>query len=247
MGKLKRSLLSFAFSRIVLVGSLIALAVFLFPRIRDRIVKFLKNLNEKARENVRKVTGTTGDFEEFAAPGGFVLPRDFGLKDESGKRPPLSANPDFVIQSILFQNGVCEFSARVWNAVSRHETGNFTSDLYALDNNLFGMKMPSIRDTLAVGISERPSAAINRFAKFRTKEDAAFDILLWMKEFGMPKCFEFVFEQVEWMKSKGYFEEPLDEYLSGVEARLNQVAVFTESELTLVGPPESGFDPFGDF
>lgn len=47
-------------------------------------------------------------------------------------------------------------------AQAKHETGNFTSPIYLYNKNLFGMKLPRIRDTTATG-SERGHATYSNY------------------------------------------------------------------------------------
>ena len=53
------------------------------------------------------------------------------------------------------------------------ETGNFTSALFRNANNLFGMKLPKKRETLAVGKEKRG------FAVFESWTHSVNDYLLW--------------------------------------------------------------------
>jgi hypothetical protein len=58
------------------------------------------------------------------------------------------------------------------------------------------------------------------FASFASMTDSVKDLILYMSEFNYPKDFASVDEHVGFMKSKGYFQEPLLEYLTSVKARL---------------------------
>lgn len=53
------------------------------------------------------------------------------------------------------------------------ETGHFTSPLFKESNNLFGMKMPSKRETLAIGKERRGFAVFNHWST------SINDYLLW--------------------------------------------------------------------
>jgi len=57
---------------------------------------------------------------------------------------------------------------------SRLETGYFTSDIFLNANNLFGMRYPSRRPTVATGI-------YNEHAKYAHWSDSVIDYALWQK------------------------------------------------------------------
>lgn len=69
------------------------------------------------------------------------------------------------------------------------ETGNFTSKLFRNANNLFGMKLPKKRETLAVGKEKRG------FAVFESWTHSVNDYLLWQ---------EFIFRNKEIKTKKQY-------------------------------------------
>lgn len=53
------------------------------------------------------------------------------------------------------------------------ESGNFTSNLFKNHNNLFGMKLPKIRETVAVGKVK------NGYAKYNSWNESIYDYFLW--------------------------------------------------------------------
>jgi len=57
---------------------------------------------------------------------------------------------------------------------SRLETGNYSSDIFMNGNNLFGMKYPSLRPTVAVGI-------YREHAKYAHWSDSVIDYALWQE------------------------------------------------------------------
>ena len=57
---------------------------------------------------------------------------------------------------------------------SRLETGNYTSDIFLKGNNLFGMKYPSIRPTVATGTYKGHS-------KYLHWSDSVIDYALWQR------------------------------------------------------------------
>jgi hypothetical protein len=57
---------------------------------------------------------------------------------------------------------------------SRLETGNYTSDIFRNGNNLFGMKYPGLRPTVATGI-------YREHAQYAHWSDSVIDYSLWQK------------------------------------------------------------------
>ncbi len=57
-------------------------------------------------------------------------------------------------------------------AQARLETGHFKSDVFKENNNLFGMKHPSVRQTVSLG-------ANRGHAKYKTWQDSVKDYKLW--------------------------------------------------------------------
>jgi uncharacterized FlgJ-related protein len=100
----------------------------------------------------------------------------------------------------------------MWIAVSQFETGNFTSHLFLNHNNFFGMKFPRKRETTAAY-----AIPPNDFAHYNSQADSVDDLLLYLREWNYPSDFSSIDSLIEFMKSKGYFEEPLTYYLTGVQ------------------------------
>jgi flagellum-specific peptidoglycan hydrolase FlgJ len=88
---------------------------------------------------------------------------------------------------------------------SRLETGNYSSDIFLNGNNLFGMKYPGHRSTVAAGIYKE-------HAKYTHWSDSVMDYALWQKYYlsrgyriggGDDNNFYLVF-----LKSIPYAEDP---------------------------------------
>ena len=141
----------------------------------------------------------------------FVLFRKGGL----AKAKPTSI--DQLIVDKLTEAGYYGTQPANWARVARVETADYTSRLYLEDNNLFGMKMPKIRDTTAV------SETASGFAKFSSLESSIDDLILYLEYFDYPKSFANLYNQARFMRQKGYFELGLLDYLMllrGVEFSL---------------------------
>ena len=83
---------------------------------------------------------------------------------------PISADK---LQLAIQVNSI--IAPEIVQAQSRLETGNYKSVLCIEYNNLFGMKMPVVRQTTAVGSTE------NGFAIYGTWYDSVRDMKLWQE------------------------------------------------------------------
>jgi len=117
----------------------------------------------------------------------------------------------------LIENGVDRTTALVFIAQSMHETGNFKSDLFRKYNNGFGMKQPHKRETTSIGAS--PTG----YAMYDSVESSLADLALWLKEFNSPDQFSSVSQYVSFIKSKGYFEDTLTNYMGAVTKFFNSI------------------------
>lgn len=124
------------------------------------------------------------------------------------------SSPSSTIKNLLTKNGYSDRVAKWWVAVSNLETGRWTSKLFKDYNNLFGMKQPMSRFTYSRGASTSPPG----YATFGSWDDSVNDLITYMDQRLYPKDFESIDDMVAFMKSKGYFEDPL--YLEKVKGRL---------------------------
>jgi len=113
------------------------------------------------------------------------------------------------VRDFMVRAGIRLDTANYIAAQSGHETGNFLSKIFRENNNLFGMKLALIRPTRATGKKYG-------HASYDTVEDSMEDYLLWANFVDMPRSFRDPEEFVLWLKLKGYFEAPIEEYLEGV-------------------------------
>lgn len=110
----------------------------------------------------------------------------------------------------LKQQGFSADMAKMIISQAAFETGNFTSNIFNKNHNLFGMKLPKVRNTTATG--ERFGHAI-----FDSDYDSIKDYRLYWLNFSYPEQFASLREFIERLKSKGYFEADLEHYIKGVE------------------------------
>lgn len=114
------------------------------------------------------------------------------------------------ILKTLENAGISPIIASFAFAQFAHETGNFSSPVYIANKNLCGMRMPKKRKTVATG--EKLG-----YAKYDTVEDSATDWSLWYKYVNLPNAPITIEAFVSGLKSKAYFEDDYDRYLSGVK------------------------------
>ena len=107
--------------------------------------------------------------------------------------------------------------ARMVAAVSRHETGNYESHVFKTLNNLFGMRFPRERETTALYESD------SKYSVYSSPADSVRDMVLYLDARRYPHSFNSVRDLVTTMKSKGYFEDSLENYVQGVERALPKV------------------------
>jgi len=101
-------------------------------------------------------------------------------------------------------------------AQAMHETGNFKSRLYREQNNMFGMRHPTIRDTKSIGM-------LNDYANFADLDDSVRDLVLYWKEFNYPLKYKDVAAYVKQLKSHGYFTAGYVPYFNAVRSHYNRV------------------------
>ena len=126
---------------------------------------------------------------------------------------------DLLIQKILRESGYSPEMARLVAAVSRHETGNYTSHVFKTLNNMFGMRFPRIRQTTALYESD------SKYSVYADPSDSVRDMVLYLDARRFPADIDTAFDLVTEMKERGYFEDSFENYLRGVERALPNVAV----------------------
>ena len=125
---------------------------------------------------------------------------------------------DLLIQKILTGNGYSPRMARMIAAVSRHETGNYSSAVFREFNNMFGMRFPRVRKTTATHESD------SKYSVYSSPADSVRDLVYYLDARRYPFDFATARDLVEEMKRHGYFEDDLENYVRGVERALPKVA-----------------------
>ncbi len=97
-------------------------------------------------------------------------------------------------------------------AVSAFETADWTSNIYRKNHNLFGMKLPKVRRTTAVGENLNHATYVNNI-------NSALDFICYLRALDYPRHYNDLYEFVLNMKSKGYFEVDFNHYYAGVQSK----------------------------
>jgi hypothetical protein len=111
---------------------------------------------------------------------------------------------------LLVSQGFLPDTAKIITAQAAHETGNFTSDIYLYNHNPFGMKLPEMRRTTAIGQARG-------HAVYSSIESACEDYLYYYLMSKYPLIWKDTDTFVEALKNHGYFEAPVESYKSAVK------------------------------
>lgn len=105
----------------------------------------------------------------------------------------------FFIWLLKNKHGYDKVSTKLLFAQTWHETGDFKSEVFKDNNNLFGMRHPSIRPTRSQG--SRHAHAI-----FKNHYDSVYDYFLRQKNFNIPNVEDssYIINTV----ASGYAEDP---------------------------------------
>ena len=100
-------------------------------------------------------------------------------------------------------------------AQAKHETGNFTSNVYLKDNNMFGMKLPEKRPTVATQGMKSPEG--NYYAHYTSDAESLRDLFLWMDYVSFPVTVSGPDEYASRLKDKSYYGASLASYQSALK------------------------------
>lgn len=119
-----------------------------------------------------------------------------------------------LIRNELIQEGITnEALIEFITAQAMHETGYkgyyFNSPVMYRNKNLFGMKHPSVRETVSKG-------DLKGYAFYDSYEDSVKDYALWWKAREMPAEYATFKDFVKGLKDKGYFTDSFLNYSNGV-------------------------------
>ena len=109
---------------------------------------------------------------------------------------------------LLLEAGFSLSMARMLTAQAAHETGNFESAIFKENNNLFGMKLPAVRKTTAIGQNKG-------HAIYKTISDSIQDIQIYRNNYKYLSDYSSLEIYVKALKRNNYFEASETEYLNG--------------------------------
>lgn len=136
-----------------------------------------------------------------------------------------------IVRWLTVNTNISNRSARWIAAQAIHETGGFSSAICKENKNLFGMKQPSKRQTLAVGTNRG-------HAVYKTYEDSLRDFVYYLQEFknnpdDQPSLGNWVYR----LKNNLYFEDSIINYYQGVRNALDKEAF--EKEVSIVSSAQN--------
>jgi len=123
------------------------------------------------------------------------------------------------VYDLLRSEGFNNFMAQVITAQAGFETGNFTSPLFKLNNNLFGMTDATGRNNKQFGVD------IWKFGVYRSVDDSVTDYRLYYMSQNYPAAFASIDSYIEELKNHNYFKSDLNQYLNGVKQYYNKYFV----------------------
>jgi len=121
--------------------------------------------------------------------------------------------------------GLNDVQAKIITAQATHESGNFKSNVFLTDNNLFGMKMPNKRSKQFI---ERASKIIMRsegtapYAHYSSIQNSVKDLILGWHLYNKTNWdkIKSPADYATYLKSKGYYGDTYSNYLT---ALVNQI------------------------
>jgi len=98
-------------------------------------------------------------------------------------------------------------------AQAKHETNNFTSNVYLKDHNMFGMKwINGARGQIATKGLKSPDGPDDYYAHFESDSAGVIDLLKLFEAKKFPVSVEDGNEFASELKKRGYFGAPLEAY-----------------------------------
>lgn len=96
-------------------------------------------------------------------------------------------------------------------AQAKHETGNFSSEVFKRANNAFGMKNASVRDQLGKEVEN------DVYRHYKSLTESIKDLALWMDFTNFPDQVDSLETYVDELKKRKYFEDTTSNYLNGMK------------------------------
>lgn len=140
------------------------------------------------------------------------------------------------IESLVYKsaikNGMPVKLAELITAQSKHETKNYTSRVFKLNNNLFGYTWAGQK--IARQGTPKPKSEGGFYAAYDVYEDSVKEIADWIKRRQKGKRFPQDLTLIKTpelyaglLKNAGYYGAPLSVYLAGLKRYLKQIETLT--------------------
>ena len=98
-------------------------------------------------------------------------------------------------------------------AQAKHETANFTSNVYKRDNNMFGMKLALRRPQNATkGLASPEPEPYKYYARFESDSESMRDFINWLRFNRFPTNVTGVDQYAQLMKDKGFYGDSVENY-----------------------------------
>jgi flagellum-specific peptidoglycan hydrolase FlgJ len=123
-----------------------------------------------------------------------------------------------IVKSLVKDYGYNLKVAKAIAGQSAHETGRWKSDLAQKYFNIFGMKSGGGGQNIQTGTAKG-------FAVYKDYEDSLRDLDAWLVAKGFNKSEDLDAENyLQWIKSKKYFEDTLQNYKTSVLSLINELS-----------------------
>lgn len=137
---------------------------------------------------------------------------------------------DQQIYDAAISRGFTPISAKLIVAQARHETGNYTSNIFKLNNNLFGMKY--VKQPLATKGSASPKSEGDFYARYSSVGDSVKDLIdrnYALSRGGVsPDQLKSASDSLDFatkLKARGYYGDTISNYANGLKSALLRINV----------------------
>ena len=142
----------------------------------------------------------------------------------------MSESIDQQIYNAAVSKGFTPTAAKLVVAQARHETGNYTSNIFKLNNNLFGMKY--VKQPLATQGSASPRSEGDFYARYKSVGDSVKDLIdrnyILTRGGVTPEKLKNATDSLDFatkLKARGYYGDTISNYANGLKSALNRINI----------------------
>lgn len=146
-------------------------------------------------------------------------------------KPEVFNNNEEIVYKTATAQGATDTFARIVIAQMKHESANFTSNVFLRNNNPMGMKMPSKRKSPYIaraGTQPPGNEGATPYARYNSLSDATKDLFHWLNYKGIKwasiKTVSDYAEQLRRASYMGNTQEAKQIYIAGLTRYLNGIA-----------------------